>query len=58
MRRWIRAEHGWARPSAPAARRHHFGTSYDELLDEVTFEEEPRRLDEIIQAGQECFDRV
>jgi hypothetical protein len=40
------------------ALRHHFGTSYDELLDEVTFEEEPRRLDEIMQAEQECFDRV
>lgn len=41
-----------------AALRHHFQQDYDDLLEEVTFEEEPRRLDEIMQSEQELFDRI
>jgi hypothetical protein len=35
-----------------------FGDLYRELLDESDFREEPRRLDEILQAESEFFDRV
>lgn len=38
--------------------REHFGTQFDELVEESDFTEEPRRLDEILQAEQEFFDRV
>jgi hypothetical protein len=38
--------------------REHFGAKFDELVEESDFTEEPRRLDEILQAEQEFFDRV
>jgi hypothetical protein len=38
--------------------REHLGTEFDELVGESDFTEEPRRLDEILQAEQEFFDRV
>lgn len=41
-----------------SALREHFGTKFDELVEESNFAEEPRRLDEILQAEQEFFDRV
>ncbi|MGN6606012.1 MAG: PIN domain-containing protein [Jatrophihabitans sp.] len=36
----------------------HFGEEVTELLDESDFREEPRRLDEILDAEQELFDRI
>jgi PIN domain len=41
-----------------AALRQAFGEDFDELLEEVDFQEEPRRLDEIQEAEQEFFDRI
>jgi hypothetical protein len=38
--------------------RDQLGEDYDELLDELYFEEEPRRLDEILSAEQDLFDRI
>lgn len=38
--------------------RRYVGEEYDELLEESDFLEEPRRLDEILAAEQEFFDRV
>ena len=35
-----------------------FGDEWPELIEETYFEEEPRRLDEILAAEQEMFDRV
>ena len=35
-----------------------FGDEYQELLDESDFREEPRRLDEIVDAESELFDRI
>jgi hypothetical protein len=35
-----------------------FGEEYQELLDESDFREEPRRLDEIVDAESELFDRI
>jgi hypothetical protein len=35
-----------------------FGDKYQELLDESDFREEPRRLDEIVDAESELFDRI
>lgn len=36
----------------------HFGEEYDEILEDSNFQEEPRRLDEILEAEQELFDRI
>jgi hypothetical protein len=36
----------------------HFGEEYEELLEDSNFQEEPRRLDEILEAEQEFFDRI
>ena len=36
----------------------HFGGEIEELFRESEFEEEPRRLDEIVQAEQQLFDRI
>ncbi len=36
----------------------HFGEEYDEMLVGSDFQEEPRRLDEILEAEQEFFDRI
>jgi len=36
----------------------HFGDELKELFEESDFKEEPRRLDEILEAEQEFFDRV
>lgn len=36
----------------------HFGDELEELFEESDFEEEPRRLDEILEAEHEFFDRV
>jgi hypothetical protein len=36
----------------------HFGDELEELFAETVFEEEPRRLDEIVQAEQQLFDRI
>lgn len=41
-----------------AVLRVHFAASYDELLEESYFEEEPRRLDEIQASEQEFFERI
>jgi len=38
--------------------RAHFGEEIDELFEEVDFQEEPRRLDEILAAETEMFDRI
>ena len=38
--------------------RDEFGVEFDELLAESDFQEEPRRLDEILEAESEFFDRV
>jgi hypothetical protein len=35
-----------------------FGDHYQELLDESDFREDPRRLDEIVEAESELFDRI
>ena len=35
-----------------------FGDEYQELLDESDFREQPRRLDEIVDAESELFDRI
>lgn len=36
----------------------HFGDEIEELFAETYFEEEPRKLNEIMAAEQEFFDRV
>jgi hypothetical protein len=36
----------------------HFGAEYHEMLDEMDFQEEPRRLEEIQQAESEFFNRI
>lgn len=36
----------------------HFGSQIEELFEESNFVEEPRRLDEIVGAEQEMFDRI
>jgi len=36
----------------------HFGDEIEELFEETEFEEEPRRLDEIVEAEQQLFDRI
>ena len=36
----------------------HFGEEYDEMLEELDFQEEPRRLAEIQEAEQEFFNRI
>lgn len=41
-----------------AALRTHLGEAYDELLAESDFREDPRRLDEILEAESEMFDRI
>lgn len=41
-----------------AVLRVHFAASYDELLEESCFEQEPRRLDEIQACEQEFFERI
>ena len=41
-----------------AALRGEFGDAYDELLQEFDFREDPRRLDEILEAESEMFDRI
>ncbi len=38
--------------------RAHFGEELDEIFEETDFVEEPRRLDEIVAAENEIFDRV
>ena len=38
--------------------RGHFGIEIEELFEETDFQEEPRRLDEIISAETELFDRI
>ncbi len=38
--------------------RGHFGDEIEQLFDELHFEEEPRKLDEIMTAEGEFFDRV
>lgn len=38
--------------------RDHFGEEIEELFEESDFQEEPRRLDEIIAAETEMFDRI
>jgi hypothetical protein len=38
--------------------REQLGEEYDELLEELNFEEEPRRLDEILSAEKDLFDRI
>lgn len=40
------------------ALRAELGDEYDELLDESDFREDPRRLDEILEAESEMFDRI
>jgi hypothetical protein len=41
-----------------SALRDQLGDELDALMDEFDFQEDPRRLDEILQAEQEYFDRV
>jgi hypothetical protein len=41
-----------------AALDSHFGEEFKELVEESDFQEEPRTLDEILEAEQEFFDRV
>lgn len=41
-----------------AIMRDHFGEELEELLEETDFVEEPRRLDEIMAAETEMFDRI
>ncbi len=41
-----------------AALADEFGEEWDELIADTYFEEEPRRLDEILAAEQEMFDRI
>jgi hypothetical protein len=36
----------------------HFGGEFEELVEESDFQEEPRTLDEILEAEQEFFDRI
>lgn len=38
--------------------RDHFGEEVEELFEETDFQEEPRRLDEILAAETEMFDRI
>lgn len=38
--------------------RTHFGEEIEELFEETDFQEEPRRLDEIVAAETEMFDRI
>jgi hypothetical protein len=38
--------------------RGHFGADFDELMEESDFEENPRRLDEILEAESDYFDRI
>jgi hypothetical protein len=38
--------------------RDRFGEEFDELVEESDFREEPRTLNEIVEAEQECFERV
>ncbi|AOT05787.1 PIN domain-containing protein [Arthrobacter sp. U41] len=38
--------------------RDHFGEEIEELFEETDFQEEPRRLDEILAAETEMFDRI
>lgn len=41
-----------------ACLRDHFGDAIEELFEETDFQEEPRRLDEIVAAETEMFDRI
>jgi hypothetical protein len=41
-----------------SALREQFGDDYDEVLEESDFREDPRRLDEILEAESEMFDRI
>lgn len=41
-----------------AVMRDHFGEEINELFEELDFQEEPRRLDEILAAEKELFDRI
>lgn len=41
-----------------AVLRDHFGGEVEELLEDTDFQEEPRRLDEIVAAETEMFDRI